>query len=437
MQLSEFLDAYPDFHFDLQEHLRSTTVISSLRECMERFVTSRCKGATVDSYARLIVDSFNGRMCRSVPAYRRLPRIGRLSDLPFIVKDDLRQRARAYISCSFSPEQLWVKNTTGSSGPPLSIFYSPEFYFDFLLLSLQKVAYAAGITDVAKRPVFCVAVSGNLACHEFVAVDPSRTAGLFVQVLVEESNPRSFARAMRVIQELRPICISSKPSIYEMLCSVTAEDGFLKDAPEIVVSGGAEMPPELRCKLERCFASRVVDTYGMTEFGVIAVESTPGVMIIDTSAFCVEVVDDQGKLMPAGQIGELVISSLKNTAMPLLRYRTGDIGALDETGTRLSQFLGRKIQCFKLADGTLFSPTFFNDIFVRFPKLAEFQLIQTQVSHFRVLVDMIGENGTASETMDQIKSYIRASIPGNPTISIDLGTEKSLGKFQRFQTFCR
>ena len=434
MQLAKFLNAHPNFHFDLEEHLRSTTVVPSLRESMERFVSSQSSGATVHSYANLVVESINDGVCQATPAYRRLSPVRRLSDVPFVTKDDLRNRPRAYVSSKFSPEQLWVKNTTGSSGPPMAVFYSADFYFDFLLLSLQKVAYTAGITNAAQRPVFCVAVSGNRACREFVTVDPSRTLGVLVQVLVQEDNRESFERAIHVIEELRPVCVSSKPSVYEMLCAVAPDSLDRAAAPDILVSGGAEMSPQLRSDLEHCFSSRVVDTYGMTEFGVIAIESGPGDMLIDASAFCVEVVDDDGNPMPPGQVGELVVTSLKNAAMPLLRYRTGDLGALDTTGTRLQHFEGRKVRCFKLADGALFSPTFFNDIFTRFPSLKEFQLIQTQPSCFQVLVDIHAGNGTGAETLENVRTYVRTSIPGNPTVMIGLGTERTLGKFQRFKT---
>ena len=175
----------------------------------------------------------------------------------------------------------------------------------------------------------------------------------------------------------------------------------------------------------------------MTEFGVIASESDEGEMLIDTSGFSVEVLDEHGNSVPSGQVGELVISSLRNTAMPLLRYKTQDMGALDSTGTRLERFSGRKIQCFKLGGGALFSPTFFKDLFSRFGEVGEFQLIQKEISQFELLIDLKRGVATDPSLIQRVSAYIADSIPGRPTVSAQLGTRRSGEKFERFKTYCR
>jgi phenylacetate-CoA ligase len=436
MRVADFLNAYPNFHFDVQEHLRSTTVSASLMRSVKDFVYERSRRANVEDYAARIVASINEGALRGVPAYRHIPKIDKLQDLPFLEKDDIRRNGMAYLSANFTPEDLWAKKTTGSSGPPLTVFYSAECYFDFLLISLQKVALTAGIAG-DDRPIFCLAISGNQAYTEYVAVDPSRPIGLFVQILVEENKPESFRRALRLIRELRPACVSSKPTIYEILCSIVERELDPTSAPQIVVSGGAEMSPYLREELERCLSGKVIDIYGMTEFGVIASESHEGEMLIDTSSLTVEVLDEQGCTIPSGQVGELVISSLRNTAMPLLRYKTQDIGAIDSTGTRLERFSGREIQCYRLDGGALFSPTFFNDLFSRFGGVGEFQLIQNQISQFELLIDLKRGVATDPNLIQRISAYIADSIPGRPTVSAQLGTRRTGEKFERFKTYCR
>jgi phenylacetate-CoA ligase len=390
----------------------------------------------VEDYAARIVASVNEGGLRGVPAYRYVPKIDKVQDLPFLEKDDIRRNGMAYLSTNFTPDDLWAKKTTGSSGPPLTVFYSAEFYFDLLLLSIQKVTLTAGIAD-DDRPIFCLAISGNRSCTEYVAVEPSRPIGLVAQILVEENKPESFRRALRMIRALRPVCVSSKPTIYEILCSLVDRELDPASAPEIIVSGGAEMSPYLREELARCLSGKVIDTYGMTEFGLIASESDEGEMLIDTSGVTVEVLDEQGRSVPSGQVGELVISSIRNTAMPLLRYKTQDMGALDSTGTRLKRFSGRKIQCFRLEGGALFSPTFFNDLFSRFGEVGEFQLIQKQISQFELLIDLKRGVATDPNLLERVSAYIADSIPGRPIVSAQLGTRRTGEKFERFKTYCR
>ena len=65
----------------------------------------------------------------------------------------------------------------------------------------------------------------------------------------------------------------------------------------------------------------------MTETGPISHEcpARPGVLHVIESAYLPEVVDAAGKPVPAGEMGELVVTTLRRTAAPLLRYRTGDL----------------------------------------------------------------------------------------------------------------
>src|SRR4051812_35034433 len=94
MRLNELLNAYPSFHFDLEEYLRSTAVVASLEDSLGAFVSARSKKAGVDSYADFVVQSFNEGACRTIPAYRRISSINSLHDLPFLHKSDLRERGR-------------------------------------------------------------------------------------------------------------------------------------------------------------------------------------------------------------------------------------------------------------------------------------------------------------------------------------------------------
>ena len=158
MRIGDFMNAYPNFHFDLEEHLRSTTVSASLVRSFEDFVCERSRRANVEDYAARIVASVNEGKLRGVPAYRYLPKIDKVQDLPFLEKDDLRRTGAAYLSTDLTPDDLWAKKTTGSSGPPLTVFYSAECYFEFLLLSLQKVALTGGIAG-DDRPIFCLVLA--------------------------------------------------------------------------------------------------------------------------------------------------------------------------------------------------------------------------------------------------------------------------------------
>ena len=85
-----------------------------------------------DDASRIVASVNEGRL-RGVQAFRYVPKIDKVQYLPFVEKDDIRRNGMAYLSTNFTPDDLWVKKTTGSSGPPLTVFYSAEFYLIFSL----------------------------------------------------------------------------------------------------------------------------------------------------------------------------------------------------------------------------------------------------------------------------------------------------------------
>lgn len=118
------------------------------------------------------------------------------------------------------------------------------------------------------------------------------------------------------------------------------------------------LTPYVKRYLERIFQCKVFDSYGCSEFGPVAFACQhDGKHIFEDSVF-VEIVD-QGRYLDH-EAGEIVVTSLDNPAMPLIRYRTGDIGKL-VTGpcgckrtTKMIEIYGRDSQCVSFK-GVLYS----------------------------------------------------------------------------------
>src|SRR5690606_22120872 len=77
------------------------------------------------------------------------------------------------------------------------------------------------------------------------------------------------------------------------------------------------------------FGCRVVDEYGCTESGIIAFECPEGNRHIAGHNLYVEIIDPAtGKVVPTGEHGEVVITELHARAMPIIRYRVGDLARI-------------------------------------------------------------------------------------------------------------
>lgn len=114
--------------------------------------------------------------------------------------------------------------------------------------------------------------------------------------------------------------------------------------PRAVLLSGDYVPAALPPVLESLWQCRVLLHFGMTETGYgCAVEHPGGTgMYLRRDELLAEVIDpDSGAPLPAGSVGELVLTTLRREAMPLLRYRTGDLASLTPEGN-LARVCGRR-----------------------------------------------------------------------------------------------
>ena len=84
-----------------------------------------------------------------------------------------------------------------------------------------------------------------------------------------------------------------------------------------------------RQEIERVFGCKVANGYGGRDAGFIAHECPHGNMHITAEDIIVEIIDQDGKILPHGKSGEIVVTHLATRMFPFIRYRTGDIGTLD------------------------------------------------------------------------------------------------------------
>jgi phenylacetate-CoA ligase len=165
------------------------------------------------------------------------------------------------------------------------------------------------------------------------------------------------ARQVTLIRDLQPDILTCTPSYAIRLGEALAGAGLAPGKGLSLRAGvfGAEpWSAQLRVRIEELLGLRALDIYGLSEIigpGVAAecYEAADG-LHVNEDHFLVEAIDPvTAAPVPDGTPGELVFSSLTREAMPLLRYRTGDIAALrrdpcpcGRTLVRMSQITGRR-----------------------------------------------------------------------------------------------
>ncbi|OYU83615.1 MAG: AMP-binding protein [Flavobacterium sp. BFFFF2] len=101
--------------------------------------------------------------------------------------------------------------------------------------------------------------------------------------------------------------------------------------------------PEDRPILEQAFGVKIIVEYGVSELDIVAFDDAQGNWILNTETIYVEVVDDHGKKVPEGVVGNLVITSFYNKAHPFIRFAVGDRGAI-RFDTSLGKYLLEQLE---------------------------------------------------------------------------------------------
>jgi phenylacetate-CoA ligase len=215
--------------------------------------------------------------------------------------------------------------TSGTTGTPLRWLDTPESWS--VMLDTWTEVLAAAEVRAADRVYFAFSFGPFIGF--WLAFESAARLGC----LCLPGGGLSSAGRLRAILENRVTTVCCTPTYALHLAQSAAEqkiDLRQSSVRRLIVAGepGGSVPA-VRARLSALWGGATVfDHHGMTEVGPVTHEcpARPGVLHISEAAFYAEVCDPAtGAAVPAGQVGELVLTTLGRIGSPLLRYRTGDL----------------------------------------------------------------------------------------------------------------
>ena len=251
--------------------------------------------------------------------YRNLPEklesLTELQTLPFTDEGDLAARAPDLLLCSQARIQRVLSDaTSGTTGAAKRVFYTEADLEDTVRL------YVAGLGELVfpgSSTLICFPFSGPFGLGELIAeaicrlgarplkAGPFLSYGEYADLIARESPDTFVGMPVQLLSLLR-------------FCG----PGSLRRA---LVSGDA-CPDGVILACEELLGSRLFPHYGSREMGMagaICCRAHDGMHLRETHVIP-EIIDEAGRVLPPGEFGELVITTVGMEAMPLLRYRTGD-----------------------------------------------------------------------------------------------------------------
>jgi phenylacetate-CoA ligase len=353
------------------------------------------------------------RDCRWAERLRAGNEIAFAEDIAITSKANVRQDA-ARFHADHVPEvegKILDKFTSGSTGEPMHVRKTAR-HFRFNERENTRLKEGWGIGQ--HRAV--LAVKSATADAPFGSVDEHGKPGHTSWTLAGLDS----TRALALVREHRITMMHSYPSVAEEVLKLAAEHDEALPLT-LAVTVGEVLSEEFQ-DLARQQNCRILDTYGTVETGIIAgLCATCGRYHPADRHLVFEVLNETGAPVGPGGIGRVVVTPLYNSAMPLMRYETGDFVELADEGEcirsslAIRRIVGRERNMFVLPDGRKVTPMIPARIALELG-VRQFKLVQTTREDVEIrYVLREGASPLATEPLQGlIDAYLSPGLRAHP-----------------------
>ncbi len=323
--------------------------------------------------------------------------------LEILKRSDIQQSQKAFISQKIPKDhgELFEQHTSGSTGMPIVALSTDVTQFFWRVNTLRDHLWHK--RDLSgKLAAIRTTVKDGISAGWGQATDTVYKTGQCVMMNIKTD----IDEQARWLNGQQPNYLISHPSNIYALAKLCIEQGITLTRLDQVRTFGEVVTPELREICRKAWGAPVVDAYSAEEVGYIALQcpESEGYHILSESLF-VEILDGEGRGCSAGEVGRVVITSLHNFAMPLLRYEIGDYA---EVGDKcacgrglpvLRRIMGRQRNLITLPGGKQHWPSFPEESWGHIAPIRQIQLVQKTLDKITVRLvaaDRLGQEQEAA-----------------------------------------
>ncbi len=226
------------------------------------------------------------------------------------------------------------------------------------------------------------------------------------------------AEQVERIVGIDPLYLHMFPSNLEGMLRVLEETKQKLRSLRCVFTVAETVNETLRQQARRILGVEIADNYGATE-GFIAWQCPRASYHINAEHVLVELVDEMGRQVAPGQTGRVLITTLENYLMPLVRYDLGDYAVAAEGSCRcgrtlplLGRIVGRKRGLFRTADGRIYFPHLLIRPLRMTSGIKQFQLVQAAPEAFRIryVADAALDSGSQARISAEFRAVLGAPV---------------------------
>jgi phenylacetate-CoA ligase len=303
-----------------------------------------------------------------------------LRRFPVLRKADIQRAGTRLIADGLDAARLHSSRTSGSSGEPTTTWFDAEAWLQGkYVLKLRRLLVRSGMAPGQRVLVVSESRPEELAALRRAA---PRGGRLYRQEFVSIHSPMT--EQLRALREFRPTSLYAFPSWLAELLDLARSAGEALPRVAVVYTSSEVLTAGLRDRIEVAFGASVCDVYGSTEFKEIAWQCRAGRYHVNFESVWIEDLPEQ-------EAGALVISTLANRAMPLLRFELGDraraaSGACDcgRASPALAAIEGREADVIELPGGGRLSPYVLTTAIERDDAVIQYRIVECAPARFRV-----------------------------------------------------
>jgi phenylacetate-CoA ligase len=398
------------------------TPIFTLLEVVPRFLQLRrsqyWSTDRLDAYHRERL-TMTLRAATKIPFYASrfgaTPAPADLGSLPILKRPDIAELTRSVRSLHPPGTRFIEAKSSGTIGHTVDVLFDPthqsgrnaaraRYLVENGWLPTHRTAWALGLRSDPPSPDSVLSSSRYMLGSQFF------------------SHTEDFASQISRLRKMNPHFIYTLPSNLDALLTTLGKEPPFT-ALRKVFTGGEVLEDSLRRRTGEKLGVEIVDNYGTTEF-FPAWQCPAGSYHTNAEHLMIELLDDEGRPVRAGELGRVVATTLENYLAPLIRYDLNDYAFAVEgacscgrTLPRIGKIVGRSINLFRLKNGELFLPWRLYDHLEGLTEVRQLQLIQRAIDHF--IVRFVRDAPLAPEVEASIKKKITESLGGEVTVNLE------------------
>lgn len=337
-----------------------------------------------------------------------------LARFPIITKRDIQQRPDSFMAHRFARSSLYASRTSGSSGQPTTTYFDRHAWLlSKYALKMRRLAATGGL-PLRQR----ILVVSEQTPEQLAAIADAAPSGLRIFFQLRYLSIHTPVEShLQLLHSYRPNIIYAFPSY--LIDLITAADRLGCAVPRVATlyTSSEVLTPAARARIEQAFSGRIYDIYGSTEFKEVAWQCRAGLYHLNSENVYIE-------SQEPGSCGAVVLSSLCNRAMPLLRYDIGDRAvfgsnscACGRASLHLIEFSGREGEMIALPAGRRISPYLLTTVIESVDSILQYRINQTALRVFRIDV-IVKSPGDSCRWREQISKQLELVLGDDITIDV-------------------